>query len=268
MYLKTTLPVCGLILMVIACGPRRSSHANETDSTSAAKSDTLPGIWQDTVADDNKAQEPDRENAPELTEATRELLLAKFIDTVTSKHQQLDSVRSGPTAHDINFVVEAFYHAAGKPEAALYLLEISNGPASAFKGSPRYIGKHDGTPGSVQTPGDFYYYLMTLKRENNIAALAQCIRTSGYETSISDGSGDDVYSAAKTIKRDSISFDNLGFEFDLYQVNFTFMLNIDDAFDADGAGAFGYWGGGFYNTVYLKKESDRVYLESYRFDGH
>lgn len=209
----------------------------------------------------------DKTTPPEVSDRNRESLEANFKNAVALKYAALDSIRSGPTDSNINFVVEAFYHTAGKREAALYLLEIAEG-SKEFHARPRYIGRHDWTTRSVETPGDFYYYLMTLERDNNLTALASCIRKTGYPISISDGDEEDHYSEAKTIKRDSVNFENLHFEFDMYKVNFTFNLSIEEMFSTDGSGSFGYSGGGFYNAVSIKKEGDKVFLEGYNFNGH
>lgn len=205
--------------------------------------------------------------APEFSGKNRESLEANFKNTVALKYAALDSIKSGPTDSNINFVVEAFYRTAGKREAALYLLEITEG-TEGFHARPRYIGKHDWTTRSVKTPGDFYYYLMTLERENNLTALARCIRKTGYPVSISDGDEENHYNEQKTIKRDSVNFENLHFEFDLYKVNFTFNLSIEEMFNTEGYGSFGYSGGGFSNVVSIKKEGDKVFLEDYNFSGH
>jgi hypothetical protein len=180
----------------------------------------------------------------------------------------LDSVRSGPTQYDINFVVEVFYRDSGHRQASAYLLELPGGSNKPTEGTVRYIGKHDWSVRSVQTPGDFYYFMMTMQREGNILALLSCIRDDGYPTSISDGTEESPYSASKIIKKDSIIFGNLGIEFDLYNVNFHFNLEIDEAFSEDGNARLGYSGGGFYNAISISKKGNNVFLEGYSFSGH
>jgi hypothetical protein len=280
MYLYA-LVAHGLILILIACTPQKETRSQHYAGESEAHSlpdtsrvirtndhvDTIDSAAQG--YDSIKSEVPWNFNDTEFIDKEKESIQTKFITAVGRNYAKVDSIKSGLTEYAINFVVEVFYsNNLGKREAALYLLEFSDGPDGTIKGHPKYIGRHDWTVKSLQIPGDFYYYLMTLKRENNIEALIKCIPSAGFQTNLSDGSEDNIVSEENMIKRDSINFENLGFEFDLYKVNFTFNFSIDEVFDAHGHGSFGYSGGGFYSSVSIKKEDEQIFLERYSFNGH
>jgi hypothetical protein len=206
---------------------------------------------------------------PGFFDTDKRSMQSKFIEAIKLKYPHLDSIKSGPAESDRNFVAEVFYHREGKREAAIYLLEQSYFESTPVEGSPKYIGQHAWSVRSLKTPGDFYYYLMTMQRENNIEALRKCIRKEGYRKSISDGGHEDTnFTSNKTIRRDSVTFDDLGITIDLYRVNFAFTLSIDTAFNDYGHAGVNYVGGGFQERMWLKKEGDHIYLENYTFTGH
>jgi hypothetical protein len=210
-----------------------------------------------------------RNSQPHFLDENSTVIVDKFVSALKLAYPEIDSIESGITPLDFYDVIEIFYHQNGRREAALYLLEFDNSrdAESGMVGIlPHYVGKHDWTHMALQTPGDVFYFLMTMKRENNVAALRKLIRKTGYHEAISDGSEESSVEEANTIPRDSVDFHALRFEPNMYKVNMKF--SFDEKFDDEGNGTFKYSAGGYYFTVLLTREKKQVYLNGYDFHGH
>lgn len=152
-------------------------------------------------------------------------------------------------------------------ESYLYVFETV-GQKSTLEAHGKLFAKLPERNDLIKNPSEFLYYMMKLVEKKDTLRLRELIPKEGYETNVTVAIGDNApqYEQHSTISRDTINFSHIGFF--LGYSAFEHHLTIDDSFDQNGEASISYWGGGFQETVNIKKIKNKVYLISHRSLDH
>ncbi|MBL3659052.1 hypothetical protein [Fulvivirga sediminis] len=197
---------------------------------------------------------------------TKEQVFQKLRESLLLRHTDIDSLNIIFKDFNESKVLAELFQ---KQKSYLYLLESSR-RGDKWAGTIKLIGNISTGNEILETPGDLYYYIMTLYRKNDTIRLREMIPEKGYKTNAVVAIGDvsePQYEHDYLIGKDSATFSNLGFNFS--PEIFNYHVNIDSIFNNEGTATINFWGGGFSESLRIKSTKNKGYsLISHNSQAH
>lgn len=194
-------------------------------------------------------------------------LIKNFIGVLKQKHFGNDSVKLiFSYSRDKWFLFEVYMPKDSLNK--LYFLDDYNYDEN-FNGHWYKIADLKKSNKEINTPGEFLFFMMKIREENDIDALKTVIPDSGFHTNKTIHIGnvyDPQYEHNKAILRDSINFKNIYFNFTTYL--FSSYVSIPKKFNKDGKAKIQTGGGGFLEYIWIEKTEKGVFLTNHYSIDH
>ncbi|MDN4165742.1 hypothetical protein QWY31_09525 [Cytophagales bacterium LB-30] len=166
------------------------------------------------------------------------------------------------------YVLEVITEQKSVKETSLFVFETSlSGQAWEAKGE--LFARLPKSEAEIQTPAEFIYYMIQLAEKNDTLKLRELIPKQGYETHVTVSIGDvdtPQYDKLTTVSKDTLRFEHLGFPFGLSI--FEYNPRVNKFFHEDGKASITISGGGFSESVYIRKIKNKVYLQRHTSLDH